>query len=256
MSKRKKIIATSLLLSIGLVLIQTRIIHQRYLAILILSILSWLLSAWTLREGLKGIGWLTVLMLPCLFTASIGLFYFLLPAQLVARIPIIILYALGIYILLLTENIFSIASFRNIQLLRSAQATGFLLTLITAFFLFDTAFSFRLDPWANFIVILIITFFLALQALWSVSLEGKVTFKLIYTSLVAALVLSEIGLVVSFWPMAIPTSSLFLITVLYILLGLIQSKFQEKLFRNTVKEYLYVGMAVFVMVCLTTKWGG
>lgn len=255
MSKRKKIILTSITLSLGLLFTQTRPVSQRYLAILFLSVASFLLSAWTLREGLKSVAWLGVLLLPTLFTAGIGLFYFLLPSRLLARLPIVALFGLGIYVLLLTENIFSVASFRNIQLLRSAQATGFLMSLITAFFLFDTVFSFRLEPWLNFSGIFIIGFFLFFQGLWSMKLEKKLSPKLWFFSLILALVLAEAALAISFWPLAVSTSSLFLITVLYLLLGLVQSEFQERLFKKTVREYLWVAITVFLTIFFTTRWG-
>jgi len=256
MSKRKKIILTSALLSLSLVFIQTEVVSRRYLAIFGLSLLAYFFSAWTLKEGLNGIEWLTVLSLPVLFTGSVGLFYFLLPSQWLARLPIIILYGLGMYILLLTENIFSVASVRNIQLLRSAQATGFLMTLITAFFLFDTVFSFRFDPWLNFLAILVIGFFLFFQGFWSVTLESQLLSKIFFLSLVLALVLAEGALGISFWPLSVSTSSLFLITVLYMLLGLVQSQLQERLFKKTIREYLWVGAAVFLTILLTTHWGG
>lgn len=255
MSKRKKVILTSIILSLGLLFTQTRPVSQRYLAILFLSVASFLLSAWTLWERLKSVAWLEVLLLPTLFTAGISLFYFLLPSRLLARLPVVGLFGLGIYVLLLTENIFSVASFRNIQLLRSAQATSFLMSLITAFLLFDTVFSFRLEPWLNFSGIFIIGFLLFYQGLWSVKLEKKPSPKLRLFSLILALVLAEVALAISFWPLAVSTSSLFLITVLYLLLGLVQSEFQGRLFKKTVREYLWIVITVFLIIFFTTRWG-
>ncbi|MBN1263245.1 MAG: hypothetical protein JW991_02720 [Candidatus Pacebacteria bacterium] len=255
MSKRRRIIITALLLSSGLAAIPTEIVVYRYWAIFGLSLLALLLSGWSLRENLNGIEWLTVLILPFLFTGGVGFFYFLLSSAWTARLPVIVLFALGIYVLLLTENIFSVASVRNIQLFRSAQATGFLLTLLTAFFLFDTVFSFRLSPWLNFLVCFPLGFLLFFQGLWSVVLREKFSPRILYLGLVLALVLAEIALGISFWPLAVSTSSLFLITALYVLLGLVQGNLQERLFKNTIKEYLWVGMTVLLTVLLTTRWG-
>jgi hypothetical protein len=255
MSKRRKIIFVSLILSLGLLFIQTKIVAHRYWAILGLSVLAYFLTAWALREGLNGVEWLAVLSLPVLFTAGVSLSYYLFPPQWLARFSIIGLYALGVYVLLLTENIFSVASIRSIQLLRSAQATGFLLTLVTAFFLFDTVFSFRLEPWLNFLIIFGISFFLFLQGLWSVTLEERISSKLLLFSLVLALVLAEMALAISFWPVSVATGSLFLITVLYLLLGLIQNSLLERLFKKTIREYLWVGLIVFLTIFLTTQWG-
>jgi hypothetical protein len=69
------------------------------------------------------------------------------------------------------------------------------------------------------------------------------------------LILAEVVLAISFWPMPVSTSSLFLITVLYILLGLVQNDLQERLFKKTIREYLWVGVIVFLTIFLTTHWG-
>ncbi len=256
MSKRKKIVLTSLLLSLGLVLVQTQPLVYRYWGIGALFAVSYLLSGWALSEGLKKIEWLTVLILPAFFTAGVGLFYFLLPETWLARLPIFVFYAIGIYILLLTENIFSIAAIRNIQLLRAAQATGFLLTLITSFFLFDSVFSFRLNPWFNGLIIFGTSFFLFYQGLWDCVLGENFSGRIFLLALVLALVLGEVALAISFWPLTVSTGSLFLITILYILLGLSQSDLQERLFAKTVREYLWVGGLVFLTIFLTARWGG
>lgn len=256
MTKRKKIIISSLLLSLGFLLIHSGIIDQRYLGFSILIIASILLSAWSLWEGLKGWTVGIVLLLPNLFTVAVGLFYFLLPGDLVAKLPVTILFGIGYYVLLLTGNIFSVASVRNIQLLRSAQATGFLLTLITAFLLFDAIFSYRFDPWLNALIVLTVSFLLTLQGLWSITLEESISKGLLTTSLSLALILGEFSLAISFWPLSVSSSSLFLITALYVLLGLTQSDLQKRLFQKTIREYLWVGVIVFLTIFLTTGWGG
>ena len=68
------------------------------------------------------------------FTAAIALFYFLLPVRWLTRVPVAVLYAVGMYALLLTENIYNVAADRTIALLRAAQSIGYLLTLLTYFY--------------------------------------------------------------------------------------------------------------------------
>lgn len=254
--KRQKFILSSLLLSAGLLAIQMADISWRYEAIAGLAFLTYFLSAWSLIEGLTGIEWLTVLILPTLFTAGVGLFYFLVPARWVTRFPVICLYGFGIYALMLIENIFSVAAIRTIQLLRSAQAVGFLLTLITSFFLYDTIFSFRLDPWFNFLFVILLSFPLILQGLWCINLEEKITKKIWFYSIELSLVLGEISLILSFWPLTVVVGSLALTTMLYIILGLAQHHLSEKLFQKTINEYAGVGIVVLLVIFFTTQWGG
>lgn len=255
-SKRQKFVIVAFLLSFGLSLIQLANVPWRYQAIGVLAVLTYFLSAWSLKEGLTGIEWLTVLVLPTLFTASIGLFFFLVPARWLTRAPVIVLYGFGVYALLLIENIFSVAAIRTIQLLRSAQAVGFLLTLATAFFLYDTIFSFRLDPWLNLLLVFFVSFLLVLQGLWCINLEGKISRQIWLYTISLSLVLGEIALAFSFWPLTVVVGSLALATTLYIVLGLAQHQMAERLFSRTLSEYIAVGLAVLLVIFLTSRWGG
>lgn len=256
LTKRIKFVITAVLLSAGLFIIQLANVSWRYQAICFLTILTFLLSAWSLKEGLTGIKWLTVLILPTLFTAGVGLFYFLLPSAWLARLPVAGLYGLGLYALLLTENIFSVAAIRNIQLFRAANAVGFLLTLLTAFFLYDTILSFRLSFWLNFLLVFLLSLPLFIQGLWSVNLEEKISQQILFYSLALSLIVAEGALALSFWPVTVSAGSLALITIMYVVLGLTQYYLSQRLFKKTINEYLTVGIIVFAVIILTTHWGG
>jgi len=255
LSKRQRFILTAIVLSVGLLAIQITNLSWRYQAIAALMVLTYFLSAWSLIEGLNGIEWFTVLALPVLYTGGVGLFYFLLPTGWLARLPVAIAYGLGIYVLLLTENIFSVAAIRTIQLLRAAHAAGFLLTLVTAFFLYDTILSFRLVFWLNFLLVGLVSLPLLLCGLWSVKLEEKISARVWLYSLCLALILAEMALAFSFWPVTVVSGSLFLVTTLYLVLGLSQYQLSGRLFKRTINEYLSVGIAVLLIMFFSTHWG-
>lgn len=256
MHKRKRFIVVSLLLSLGLVGTQLVRVEHRYQAIVVLGGISYALSAWALAEDLKGIEWFTVLILPLLYPMSVGLFYFLLPERMLTRLGILGVFGVGMYALLLTENIFSVAAIRTIQLLRAAHAVGFLLTLVTAFFLFDTIWSFRLPFYSNGALIAASSFPLFLQGLWSYRLsEQRIERRTIGYSLALALGLGQLALALSFWPVTVPVGSLFLVTMAYVGLGISQYHFAGRLFRKTLYEYLGVGIIVLITTFLVTKWG-
>jgi hypothetical protein len=255
MAKRQKFILTSLILAVGMLAIQQVNDNYRYLTITILSVSALGLSFWSLKEALSDIRWLTTAILPTMFTAAVALFYFLLPQTLFSQLPVVALYALGIYALLLTENIFSVAAIRTIQLFRAAQAVGFLITLFTGFLLFDTIFSFRFPFWENGLLIMCVSIPLFLQALWSVNLEERISRKIVLYSIFLSIAIMEIAFVLSFWPLTITTASLALTTLFYVLLGLSQAEFQEKLFKQTIYEYLGVGLILLVTLIFTTTWG-
>jgi len=255
-SKRQKFILTSLVLTLGLAGIEVSSVSWRYQAVGLLALVAWLLSAWSLKEGLEGIEWLTVLILPLVFTLALGFFSFLLLTNPVIKVLVMISYGIGIYILLLVGNIFSVAAIRTIQLLRSAQAVGFLFTLVISFFLYDIIFSFRLPFWWNFLWVTAASFPLILQSLWSINLEKEISLKIWLYTLILSFVQGEMAVAFSFWPLSVATGSLALVTVLYITVGLAQQELALKLFPKTINEYLRVGIIVFLVIFLTTYWGG
>lgn len=244
-------------MSFSLFFVQFIDIDYRFYAIASLTLLTALLTLWSLREALGGIRWGTTIILPSFFTASIALFYFLLPPSAwLSRLPIVLFFAIGLYALFLTENIFSVAAIRTIQLFRAASAVGFLLTLVTCFLLFDTIFSFRLSYFFNSVLVFAVSLPLIFQALWSVNLEEKLTRPLLISTLFLPLSLAQVALIISFYPLTTAISSLLLTTCTYVLIGLSQASFAQRLFRQTVYEYLAVVSIVLFIILVTTRWGG
>ncbi len=254
MTKRMKLVIVAVALSLGLLGIQSIDVDARYQAIGLLAGVAYGLSAWALFNDLKGMEWLTVLILPVLYPVAVALFYFLLPVRLLSRVMILSIFGIGMYALLLTENIFSVAAIRTIQLLRAAHAVGFLLTLLVAFFLWDTLFSFRLAPWWNALGVGITSLPLILQGLWSVNLEEKISREVVNNSLGLSWGLTSLALMISFWPVTITIASLFLVTGLYVGLGLIQNRISGRLFKKTVTEYLWVSGLVAGLTFLLARW--
>lgn len=254
MTKRMKLVIVSVALSLGLLGIQSIDIDSRYQAIGLLAGVAYGLSAWALFDDLKGREWLTVLILPVLYPVAVALFYFLLPVRLLTRALILSIFGIGMYALLLTENIFSVAAIRTIQLLRAAHAVGFLLTLLVAFFLWDTLFSFRLAPWWNALGVGITSVPLILQGLWSVNLEEKISREVLNNSLGLSWGLASLAWMISFWPVTITIASLFLVTGLYVGLGLVQNRMSGRLFQKTVAEYLWVSGLVVGLSFLLARW--
>ena len=172
MSKRKRFVITSALLSLGFIGIQLLENQFRFYAIGGLTLLTIILFYWSLKEGLGKDMTLLTLILPALFTAGWGLLV-LLPTSIFTRLPIIIFYGVGIYVLCLTSNIYTVAAIRTIALLRAAHGVGFVLTLVTSFLIYDAILSLRtLLPitWAS---VTMLSFPLFFQGLWSASLEKE-----------------------------------------------------------------------------------
>ena len=172
----------------------------------------------------------------------------------IIRVLIVFAYIVGIYALFLTSNIYNVATARTIQLLRAAHAVGFVLTLATAFFMFNTILAWRPDFWIIGIGMGLVSYPLFLQGFWSIELEHKLSPEIKTLSLGLSLIVAEIATILAFWPITVPVGSLALTTILYIGLGLGQAKLQQRLFEKTVREYLIVGLFVFVIMFFTARW--
>jgi len=255
MSKRKRFIITSILLSLGFVGIGILDNEFRFLAIGALAALSIILFTWSLKEGLGRNMTLLTLILPTLFTAGVGIFWFLLPSNMFAKIPIVIFYGLGIYVLCLTSNIYSVAAIRTIALLRAARGVGFVLILITSFLIYDAILSLRYPFYITATAIFIFSFPLFMEGLWTIPLETVFSKNIFNMSLIFASIITETGIALFFWPVTVVVGSLFLTGAVYVLLGLGQAKLEGRLFPQTVREYLVVGILVFIGMFFATHWG-
>lgn len=199
---------------------------------------------------------LLTLILPTIFTLGVGTFWFLLPANIYARIPIVMFYGIGIYILCLTMNIFTVSTIRTIALLRAARGVGFVLSLVTAFLVYDALLSLRTQVYILIPLVFSISLPLFVQGFWSVILEKEYSKNIMLMSFISALSVSQVSLALFFWPATVVVGSLFLTVTFYVLLGIGQSKLEERLFPSTVREHLLVGVIVFVVMFFATRWGG
>jgi hypothetical protein len=257
MSKRKRFLVTSFVLSLGFFLLQfVNIQYYKFVGIGILGTLTLVLFIWSLHEGLGKNPTLLTLILPFAFTVAVGFFWFLLPATWFSRSPVIAFFGIGIYALTLTANIYTVAAIRTIALFRAARGVGFLLTLVTMFLIFDTIISLRSDLIETSLLVFATSFPLYLQGLWSATLDEKITGDLFLTALISSALMGEFAASIYFWPVTVVVGSLFLTVVSYVLLGLGQAKREGRLFDATVREYLVVGAVVFFVMFFSTHWAG
>lgn len=256
LTKRQQFVGITAVLTAGLLLTQLVPTDFRYVMVAILSVAAYILSAFALREDLAGIEWITLLVLPTAFTAAVALFYFLLPVRWLTRIPIVALYAIGMYALLLTENIYNVAAARTIALLRAAHSVGFLLTIVTYFLLLQTLLSLHLYPIFNAPLSGLMSFLLIFQFLWAIELSERASDRLIHLSVLLAVVFAQLSWVFSFWPVSLVLQALFLTTCFYSLVGMAQQYLVERLYKKNVIEFAMVTALVFIITFLATHWRG
>lgn len=256
LSKRHKFLITSAILSLGFFGITLLENEQRIAGISGLSLLSIVLFFWTLHEGIGKNATLLTLLLPPLFTLGVGLFWFLLPSTIYARLPVIFLYGVGVYVSALTSNVFTVSVHKKIALARAAKGVSFVLTLFTAFLLYDAILSLRSDILPSTLMLFVSSFPIYLQGLWVSKITKEISREIINYSVVFAYITAAAGALLYFWPVTVVVGSLFLTVAVYVLLGLGQSKLEGRLFKATVNEYLIVGILVFAIMLISTSWRG
>jgi hypothetical protein len=251
MRRREKFVIASALLSLGLLVVQYIPLDFRYLAVLVFGIISYLVSAWTLSDDLQPLEWVTIVPFPTLYAVAVGLFYYLLPANVLSKVFVLVLFGLGMYALYLTSNIFSVAKERTIQLLHAAHAIGLLFTLLTSLLFTNTIFSLR---WPFYLIALsigLVHFPLILMSLWTIGLEKVVRKEIIGLSALITLLVMELGMGLSFYPISVWNSALIIMTFLYIALGIVHNFLRGRLFSRTLTEYsLVAGFLCLVFLML------
>jgi hypothetical protein len=220
----------------------------------LLLILSFIATYFSLLEGIEKIGWFGFFFMPVAITLSFYLFYFLFPARWLTRLPFIIIYGVSFYAVLLTANIFNVGVERSLQLYRAAFSVNFFYQAIVAFLLFNLLFSFKQNFIINMLVGGIIGFLLSLHLFWTIRLKKYIEEEVFRFAILIGLILAQLSLITSLVPTKVAISALFLTASYYSLSGLVYHFFDQRLFAETVREYLVVWVFVLLITLLSISW--
>lgn len=256
LTKRQKIIISTILITLGLLSTQLVDFNLRFKFLAGLGILAYILSIWALWEGLNWIKAIILMILPTFFSVAVASFYFLLPVRWLTRLPVATAFGIMFYLLLLAQNVFNVAAIRTIPLYRAASTASFLFTLLSAFFIYNVIYAFNLLFLWNGVLVFLISFPLILQVLWSIEMEDRVSASYIIQSLLLSLILGELALSFSFWPMPTTIWSLSLSSAMYVLVGLTTQFLRGRISKRVVWEYLGIGAVVLLVSFLSTSWTG
>ncbi len=254
LSKRQKFILSVVVLSLGLFITEHFFGKSAIYIVFGISILTDLLLYLSIRKDLEDNFNPQVFILPFFFSLAFGLFYLLIPARLITRFAMTVIYAIGLYSLFLSENIFTVSSIRTIALLSSARTVAFVLTLLSYFFLANVIFTFHINVFVTLLLIFLVTFPLVMNSIWIYTLEKDIRKDILWTFSLA-LCLFEVAILLWFWPSSPTVIALFLTGIFYSIVGLTQAWFEKRLFKSVIIEYVWVAFVVFVVLALFTTWG-
>jgi len=248
--KRVRFVASSLILS-SIMLLATFFFFDKALVFIpVLIVSSYFFTLFAIIEGIEDIEWFSLFIVPVSLTIAYYLFYFLFP---LTRIPFIIFYGISIYANLLASNIFNVKMEKSLQLYRAAFSVNFFFHTIIIFLLFNNLLSFHLSFLINGLITGVITFLLSLQLYWSVKMPSHFDREIYSYSMLTTIVLVEVTIIFSFLSIRGTIIALFLSASYYSLGGLIYSYLDQRLFKETVREYLFVLGFVFLITLLAIK---
>jgi hypothetical protein len=254
-NKRFRFVASVLALT-GLMLLAIIFFFDSAVVFIPLLILaSYFFTYFSILEGIEKREWLMLFIMPVLLTLSFYTFYFFfIPVRWITRVPFLFVYGLSFYAILLTSNIFNVGVERSLQLIRAAFAINYFYQTVILFLSLSVLFFFKQIFLVNGIGVFILVFLLSLQLLWSVKPKTYIDKKILNYCLLISLVMAEAAVVISFIPLQAPILSLFLTACYYSVAGLIYYYIDEKLFKPTIREYLFVIVFVGLIVLLSIQW--
>jgi len=253
LEKRQKFVVGVVALSFGFFLAEYAFNTYGILSAFFLAFFSDLVLFWAIRKDLRENFSFQAFILPFLYTLSFGMFSFLTPARLLTRIILTSLYALGMYSIFLSENIFIVASIRTIALLNSARIVSLVISLVTFFFLANTTFSIRAILIPTIATLFLLSLLLTTHAVWTYTLEAD--FKKDFSwVIVVGICIIQLSVMIWFWPTSPTIVALFLTSVWYVLVGLVHVWLDKRLFRSVLWEYTWVSIIAFLVLISFTKW--
>ena len=252
-SKRQRLVLSVFILSVSLFVVEHFLGKLAFYAMFALSALTDVFLYLSLRKDLENNFSTQIFILPFFYSLAFGLFYLLAPGRLLTRVIMTLFYAIGLYSLFLSENIFTVSSMRTIALLSGARTVAFTITLVSYFFLSNVVFSLHLNALTTLVLIFAFTLPLILQSLWIHTLEKNILSEMSWV-LVLTACLFELSVLLWFWPSTPTLISLFLTGVFYTIVGISQVWFDKRLFKAVIWEYVLVSIIVFTVLVLYTSW--
>lgn len=252
--KRYRFVITTVILSLVMVFATFPLFQYWFIFVPLLFLTCYALTYFSILEDVEGVEWFGLFLMPVIITISFYFFYFLFPARWLTRLPFIGLYAISIYAILLCSNIFNVGVEKNLQLYRAAFSVNFFYHALSTFFIFNILFSFQQIFLVNAVVMGIMSFILSLQFFWTIRLNKHLDTEIKQYAFLVAGVLMQLAIIISFLPLKTAIYALFLTASYYSLSGLIYNYMDQRLFKETIREYFIVLIFVGIITTLSLSW--
>lgn len=252
--KRIRLVLSSLLLTFAVLIATFFQIENAIYFIPLLIFLSYVCTIFTLSEDIENIGWFSFFFMPIMLTITFYLEYYLVPGRWLTRLPFIVMYGISIYAILLTSNIFNVGVEKSLQLYRAAFSVNYFYHAIVLFMGLNFIFSMQMNSFINAFLVGGLGFLYGFQLLWSIRLKKYIEIDVLKYAAFIALILGQVALCVSFIPLKPISSSLLISISYYSFVGLVYHFLDERLFKETIREYLFVWIFVLLITLFSMSW--
>lgn len=252
--KRLRFVIATLVLS-GIMLTATFFLFDAfYIFLPILIIATFFFTFFAILDGIERVEWRMLFVIPILWSVASYLFYFLFPVRWITRLPFLFVYGVSMYAILLTSNIFNVGVGKSIQLYRAAFSVNYLYQTVLSFLLLNVLFSFKPHILIQALIVGVIFYLLSVQLYWSIKPKTYLENRLNHYAYATAVLMIQLTVLFSFLPIPATILSLFATACYYSLTGILHHYLDQKLFRQTIREYVFVAVFVLGMVLLSVTW--
>lgn len=255
-TKREKLVFTTL--SVASVVLVTAFMSLPiwFLGLLVVLAVCIGLVLFSLWEDLAGMRYVLVPIPAVLITLATILNFLIIPMHPFFTFLFVACFAVMLYLTLLITNIFTISAVRVIPLIRAAHAANFFIVLLTFFLLAFFVVTLKLAAVYLFVIIGIAAFVPALYLYWSLQLTPRIEQSMVLAATVTAIISAEVAFALALWPVSPLLYALFVTTIVYLCVGVINQAYSNKLTRRVIIEYSVVLSFAFLLLMVTAQWGG
>ena len=220
----------------------------------VLVIFSYLLTYLSVFEGVNKVEWFTLFVMPVIFTLAFYLFFTLLPARWLTRLPYLVFYAFAFYAILLTSNIFNVGVEKSLQLYRAAFSVNFLFQTLIIFLIAQVTVSFKQNFLINSVLLLVGSTPVAAQLFWTLDPIHEFKREIMNYGLLVGFLIMQLAIILSFVPLRPSIAALIITATYYSLAGILYHYIDHRLFKNVIREYIFVVIFVIIIALLTLQW--
>lgn len=249
--KRIRFVMSSIILTVLLLVSTFFSFDQVWIFFPVFILLSYFFTYFSLLEDIEKVEWITLFIMPVIFTVVCYSFYFLFPVRWLTRVPYLFIYSVSMYAIFLTSNIFNVGVEKSLRLYKAAFSVNYLFQTFLIFLASNIIFSLREYFIVNAIGVGIVSFALAAQLFWTIKLDLVLSTEVRNHALFVGLLMAETALILSFLPLQGSVLSLILASTYYSVGGLTSAHLDSRLFRSTIREYVIVLIFVWIIAGLT-----